>query len=197
MKAEVGSERCRFISLRGVALAIATLALIASGGLARADQSGNQNAVWATVGDHQFTQKEVDDAVLHTVSATALYDLRRQELDKMINDYLVNQAAQKAGLTREKYLDSQQKPVKVSDAEIQKFYTDHKAQIDRQTKGQNYDQVKPRIAATLERRQTREQQVALLTKLRSDAKVNVTLQEPRFEVASQNHPFTAGRRRAA
>ena len=71
---------------RLVALAV----VLAAGptGLARADQSTDDSAVFATIGDHQITRKDVDDAIMRGVSPAQLYDMRKQSLDKLVDDYL-------------------------------------------------------------------------------------------------------------
>ena len=176
---------------RLVALAV----VLAAGptGLARADQSTDDSAVFATIGDHQITRKDVDDAIMRGVSPAQLYDMRKQSLDKLVDDYLVEQAAQKAGVSREQFLAGHSGQGKVTDADARKFYDEHKAQIEAQTKGQTFDAVKSRILAMLERTRVKKAQDDLMAKLRGENKVSVTLAPPRFKVASDHHPWSGGK----
>ena len=196
MKVQDCSVRNAWIGsiLRAASLTMVAVALAGSPGIARADQSGGgDSAVFATVGDYQITKKDVDDAIIRGVSPAQLYDLRKQSLDKLVNDYLVDQAAKKAGLSTQQYLAAQGDHSKVTDAAARKFYDDHKAQIDAQTKGQTFDQLKGRIIAKLERDRDRKNAEDLIAKLRGENKVNVTLEPPRFQVASDNHPWSGGK----
>jgi protein-disulfide isomerase len=181
----------RHVWIKVIALAVALVA--GPSGIARADQKSDDSAVFATIGDHQITKKDVDDAIMRGVSPAQLYDLRKQALDKLVDDYLVGQAAKKAGVSPAQYLAAQADHGKVTDAEAQKFYDEHKAQIESQTKGQTFAMVKPRIVAVLERTRARKAQDDLMAKLRSENKVDVTLTPPRFKVASDNHPWTGGK----
>jgi protein-disulfide isomerase len=196
MKVEGYSVRRGWISaiLRAASLATLAAALAAAPtGIARADQNDDDSAVFATVGGHQITKKDVDDAIMRGVSPAQLYDLRKQSLDKLVNDYLVDQAAKKAGVSREQYLAAQGDQSKVTDADARKFYDDHKAEIEAQTKGQTFDQLKGRIIAMLERTRARKNADDLMAKLRSASKVNVMLAPPRFKVDSDNQPWTGGK----
>jgi protein-disulfide isomerase len=181
-------------TLRAASMTAIILALTAGPrSIAQADQSNDDSAVAATVGDHQITKKDVDDAIMRGLSPAQLYDLRKQSLDKLVDDYLVDQAAKKAGVSREQYLASQEDHSKVTEADARKFYNENKAQIDAQTKGQSFDQLKGRIMAMLERTRARKSQDELMAKLRSENKVNVMLTPPRFKVASDNGPWSGGK----
>jgi protein-disulfide isomerase len=179
--------------LRAASLVAMAVVLAGLTGIARADQRDDNNAVFATVDDHQITKKDVDDAIMRSVSPAQLYDLRKRSLDKLVDDYLVDQAAKKAGLSSQQYLAAQGVQSKASDADALKFYDDHKAQIDTQAKGQSFDQLKSRIVAMLERNLARKNQDDLMAKLRTENKVTVMLEAPRFKVASDNHPWSGGK----
>jgi protein-disulfide isomerase len=143
--------RGRFSSFRGAGLAL-ILALGSSAGVAAAlAESGSTagTSVLATVGDHQFNREEVDEEVLKNVSPPQLYDLRKRALDRLIDEYVVGQAAKKAGLSPDQYLQRESGGSKVTEADARKFYDAHKAEIDAQVKGQSFDQIKGRIIAGL------------------------------------------------
>lgn len=180
--------------LRAASLSVVVIALAAGPtGLARADQTNADGAIFATVGDHQITRKDVDDAIIRGVSPAQLYELRKRSLDKLVDDYLVDQAAKKAGQTPEQFLAAHGDRSPVTDADARKFYDENKTQIDAQTKGQSFDQLKGRIVAMLARNRVRKSREDLMAKLRDENKVNVMLAPPRFKVDSGNHPWSGGK----
>lgn len=152
-----------------------------------ADNSGGR--ILATIGGHPITRKQVDDRVLANIGASKLYDLRKQALDSMVDEYVIDHAAAKAGLTPDEYLNRQMgSGGKMTDAEVKKFYDQHKAMIDRQTGGKTFDQIKQPLTAALERREKQLRRDALIAKLRSDNGVKIMLQAPRVKVVSAGHP---------
>jgi protein-disulfide isomerase len=143
------------------------------------------NTVLAIIGDHSVTQGEVDSKV-----ASQLYDLRKQALDQIVDDYLLQTAARNAGLKRDEYLNRQLRSTtpKVTDDEAEQFYNEHKAQLDAQTGGHSFTQIKPRLVAALQHQRDDEAQQQLLQKLRAENHVAVLLQAPHVSVASAGHP---------
>lgn len=148
--------------------------------------------VMATIGDHQVTRQEVDTKVLQSLGASELYDRRKQALDALVDDYVVDEAAKKAGLSRDAYLQHAAASPRVTDDEARKFFDEHKTQIQAQTNNKTFDQIKPLLMAALQRRQDTEQRSQLISKLRADNHVKVNLQEPRVKVASAGHPANGG-----
>jgi protein-disulfide isomerase len=150
-------------------------------------RGGRQNTVLATIGDHPVTQAEVDNKV-----AVQLYDLRKQALDQIIDDYVVQQAARAAGLKPDEYLDRQIKlsTPRVTAHDAEQFYGQHKAQLDEQTKGQSFDQIKPRLIAALQQQRDQDGREQLIQKLRAENHINLLLQAPHVRVASSGHPST-------
>jgi protein-disulfide isomerase len=182
----------RKLPITTTGLIIITVALL--GGLRSAlpaDQTGDIR-VFATVGDHQITQQQVDDAVLRGVSPSQLYDLRKQALDKLVDNYLIEQAAKKTGLSPDQYVARETGQAKVTDADAHKFFDDHRAAIDQQAKGQSFDQLKGRIVLALQHQQARQDQDTLIARLRSASPVKEMLQAPRVVVASAGHPWSGG-----
>jgi predicted DsbA family dithiol-disulfide isomerase len=141
------------------------------------------NTVLATIGDHSVTQAEVDHKV-----AVQLYDLRKQALDEIIDDYLVARAAKQAGLKPDEYLERQIPRVTADEAE--QYYKRHKAQIDAHTGGQSFAQIEPRLIAALQHERDQEAHDDLIQKLRAANRISVMLVAPRVNVASSGHPST-------
>jgi protein-disulfide isomerase len=180
-------------SKRAGLASVAIALTVAIAGFAAADQNHDDSTVFATVDNHPITERDVDDAIIQGVSPSQLYELRRQLLDKLVDGFLIDQAAKKAGQTRDQYLAAQEDHGPVTETDARKFYDDNKAQIDVQAKGQTFDQLKGRIIAMLERNRERKNRQDLVARLRSENKVNVMLTPPRFKVESDNHPWAGGK----
>jgi thiol-disulfide isomerase/thioredoxin len=155
------------------------------------------NPVIASIGTHQITQREVDAAVLQGLSRSQLYDLRKQALDKLIDDYVVGQAAKKANLTLDAYLANELsgKNTQVTVADARKYYDAHKANIDSETGGRPFSDIQALLVSALQRHQDHEAHDALIERLRAENNVKVALQEPepRVNVVSSGHPWTGGK----
>ena len=152
-----------------------------------APPSDGQNTVLATIGDHAVTLGEVDRKV-----AVQLYDLRKQALDNIIDEYLVQQAARSSGLKPDEYVARQVRSTtsQVTAREAEQFYGEHKAQLDAQTGGRTFSQIEPRLVAALQRQRDQDAQKQLIQKLRAANQVSVLLQAPRVRVATAGHPST-------
>jgi protein-disulfide isomerase len=147
--------------------------------------------VMATVGDHQVTRQEVDTKVLESLTASELYDRRKQALDALVDDYVVDEAAKKAGMSPAAYLQHEGAAARVTDDDARKFYDEHKAQIQSHTGNKTFDQIKPMLVPALQRHNDVEQRTQLIEKLRADNHVKVNLEAPHVKVASAGHPATA------
>jgi protein-disulfide isomerase len=172
----------------------AALTIIAAGifavtlafGIARA---ASPNPVVATVGTHRITQDEVDHSILQGVSPARLYDLRKNTLDRMINDYLLNQAAKQAHTTPDAYVKSQIHPKKITEADAKKYYNDNKDRFGKTS----FDEVKIRLILALQQQEDSQQTDQVIAKLRAAQKVNIALVAPRVQVASSGHPSVGGK----
>ncbi|MGH7780262.1 MAG: SurA N-terminal domain-containing protein, partial [Candidatus Binataceae bacterium] len=106
-------------------------------------------AVVATVGHHQITQHEMDaevfKEVLKQIPSDQLYQMRKQAIDKIADQYLVDQAARKAHMSSSQYLDHELKQGgahKITEADARKFYDSHKSEIS-----QPFDKIKAPLMA--------------------------------------------------
>jgi protein-disulfide isomerase len=157
------------------------------GASATASSSGGSGpkTVLATIGDHPITLGEVDSKVV-----AQLYDLRKQALDEIIDNYLVQREARRAGLKTDEYIGRQIKlsTPRVTAHEAEQFYGQHKAQLDAQTGGQSFNQIKPRLIDALQHQRDQEGKEQLIRKLRAENHVSVLLEAPHVNVASAGHP---------
>jgi protein-disulfide isomerase len=175
-------------------LSLLTLALLVAAGLvvpgwAQAAGKGEQGSkVLATIGDHRITEAEVDQQARPQLAAidNQIYQARKRALDQLIDEYLVTQAAKKAGLSEQEYVkrEVEDKVPTPSDAEVEAFYKANQARIR-----QPLDKIKTPLINYMRNQKLQAAQEALLSKLRDEAKVNVLLEQPRVKVATQ---YSAG-----
>jgi protein-disulfide isomerase len=170
----------------GIFLAgFASLAMSLTAGQSLAAES---DSVVATVGNHKITEQEVDAKLKSQLAAwqSRLYELRKQAIESIADEYLLKEAAKKANLSIAEYMKREadnKAGAHVTEAEAKQYYDEHKAQI-----GQPFDKIKDPLISALERQKVREQRQTLLDKLRAHQKVKILLEPPRVEVASAGHP---------
>jgi protein-disulfide isomerase len=152
-----------------------------------ATESENPNSVVATVGQHKITEKDLDAKIKPQLAAmqNKLVEMKRQALQSMADQYLIDQAASKAGLSAGAYVKKEvdDKAGKVSEAEAKKFFDDHKL-------GERYKfpEVKQRLIAVLEHQRVDERRKALIDDLRKTTPVKILIETPRVAVNSAGHP---------
>ena len=152
----------------------------------------------AVVDGVAITAEEVEKPLASQLSKLEeqIYNLKRQRLDAMINDKLLEREAGRRKLTVPALLDAEvtAKIGLVTEQEIEKFYQDNKAQI----KGEQA-QLREQIRAFLQNQKLAAKREEFLKSLRSQAKVVVNLKAPpiqRIEVSVQGAPFKGGEKAA-
>jgi protein-disulfide isomerase len=151
-------------------------AIVVSGTVAHAGNDSRRQTV-AIVSGHAITEEDLD-----TTIAVELYQLRSRALNQFIDDYLFEQAAKRDHLSIPEYLDKET-AVTVSDADARAEYDKYKGLMK-----VPFEQLKPRLIATLTSQRQSERQGALRAKLRHDGQVEVKLEPPRLEVAIGHSP---------
>jgi protein-disulfide isomerase len=121
-----------------------------------------------------------------------IYNLKRQKLDALINEKLLEKEAAKRKLTMPALLDAEvtSKISLVTEQEIEKFYQENKAQV----KGEQTE-VREKIRSYLQNQKLAAKREEFLRSLRGQAKVVVNLKAPpvqRIEVSVQGAPFKGG-----
>jgi protein-disulfide isomerase len=108
------------------------------------------------------------------------YELRRETIDEIVTEELLEREAAARGISREELLDAEveQKVEAPSAAEIDAFYEANKARI----KGQSKQQVLPQIRRVLRQRQTAARRREFTRQLAADAGLRVMLTPPRLEI---------------
>ena len=156
--------------------------------------SGQQPAdVAARVGDRVITLKEIDETwkkaepAEHGRAWQALYDGRRQTLDRIIADMLIAQAAKARGVGAEQYekdeIAKRKKPV--TDDEISAFYEQNKGQLQ----GKPLDEIRAPIRSFLDQQKTTAARASLIAELRkAGPPIRTMLDPPRLpvEIASSD-----------
>ena len=188
--------------MRRCIFAVLLLALAACNETQTAAQSAappqNPDAVVAEIGGRKITLKEIDekwqalDPGERARVTQLLYQNRRNVLDQMMGDLLIEEAAKAANLTPEKYVEQEtaKRAQAVTDAEVQQFFETNK---DR-TGGRTIDQLRGPITDYLKgqrEQQARAQIVDELKNKRGNA-VRVMLDPPRQTVELAAHDPSIG-----
>ncbi len=165
--------------MRHTFLAAATLLLSCGAAFA---QTAEQPA--ARVGDRVITMKELDDEwrgsepAEHARAAQSLYNGRKEALDRMIADMLIQQSAKARSMPAEKYVEEEvTKRVKpVTDAAIETFYAANKAEMQ----GQPLEVMKAPIRDFLEQQERTQARNALVADLKkAGPAIRLSLEPPR------------------
>lgn len=162
------------------ALVASAAAMAAIAFVLPAEAANSSNPVLAEVGKHKITQQEVDSKI-----KAQLYDARKQALDQMMDEYLLQQAAKKQNLTVDQYVKREvdrKVAAEVNDATAKKFYDENKEKIPALKQAGSYDKIKDRLVAALRQRDMQQQQEQLLARLRKESGAKVLLQPPRIDV---------------
>jgi hypothetical protein len=190
--------------MRPILFAGLLLMLTACGGTETAAQSPgaapgqSADQVVAEIGGRKITLKEVDDK-WRSVDAgeqaritQQLYDGRRNMIDQLVADILIEEAAKAAKLTTDQYVQEEMKKrvQPVTDTDIQQFFEQNKER----TQGRTLDQLRQPIREFLVNQrdqQARAQTVEELKTKRGQA-VRVLLEPPRTTVELAAHDPALG-----
>ena len=176
------------IGAAGVAFVAAALTIA----VARAESSStNGSKVVATVGSHPITQADLDAKLKPEVAALrAQYEqqidrmiaqrseeMKKQTLQAMADQYLLEQAAKKDKLSVPDYLKKEYSGKDaVTEAQAQKFYDEHK-----QAGTPPFPQIKDELLSDMNHEQ-------LLQRLRKQTPTKILLEPTRVAVDSAGHP---------
>jgi len=154
--------------------------------------SSSASAVAAKIGDQVITLDEVDSAArqANMKAYQALYDARRQALDRIVSQTLLDRAAASRGVTVEELIQQEvtNKVKPVTDAEVQAFYDQNKGRVG----GQTLEQIAPQIREYLQRQQQGALMKTFLDGLTEAAGVKVSLEPPRVDVVVADNEMALG-----
>ena len=179
-----------FCSLRpfvaGLALAGLTLSCAAETASPAGDAMESLPAA-AHIGDSDVTLAELDafikDQLLEQQTGgdpAALHELRIQQIDNLIGKRLLDAEAERRGVTPDEVLEQEARArVSVTDAEVQKFFDENQGRMN-----SDYAELAPQIREYLERQAGAEAARTFVSELRKQAGVEVLLEAPRVDVAT-------------
>jgi hypothetical protein len=156
-----------------------------------------QDAVVAEVAGRKITLKELDerwqtmDPGERARVTQLLYQNRRNVLDQMVGDVLIEEAAKAAGMSLPQYLEQETKKrlLPVSDADMRQFYESNK---DR-AQGQTFDQLQGAIRNFLAGQRQAQARAQLVDDLTKKAPgLRVMLDPPRHTVQLAAHDPSTG-----
>jgi protein-disulfide isomerase len=145
------------------------------------------DTVVATVNGANITAKELDEKISGQLAQIdeQKHNTRKQGLENLINERLVENEAKKRGLTADQLIkqDVEDKVPPPSEEEIKKFYDTNKERMG----GQTLEQMHDRLAQYLTQNPKQQKFRELVQKLRDQAGVKITLPtppKPRRQVAA-------------
>lgn len=185
-------------SKRSAAILSAAVFVIVAGCSASSAQQPVKNPapadVVASVGSTSITLAQVDDQAMkqpagnfgNTRLSQAIYDARRQAIDDIVNEALIDQEAKTRGVERPTLIDQEitAKAAPVTEPQIAAWYEQNKARAQ----GATLDQVRELIRNYLTAEQVGAARQRYVDQLRSKATIRVLLDPPRQLVSSANRP---------
>ncbi len=187
----IHAGRNRFGSAWRIVSGIAAVAIVCAAVSAHRAWADDPNATVATVGDHKITNKDLDAKVqpqldqmramlekrVTQLIADKSFDLRRQTLESMTDEYLIDQAAQRDKLSVPDYLKKESTGKNaVTEAQAKAFYDKNK-----NAGTAPFEKLKPQLMEMMNRQ-------AMLDRLRKNQPVKILLEPKRVVVDSGGHP---------
>src|SRR5688572_6252669 len=186
--------------LRNAALAAGLVLAGAALGACAEDPTAQQlpappsdpNQVVAEVAGRKVTLQELDakweefDAAERARVTQRLHQNRRNMLDQVVGEILIQNAAKAAGQSVEQYLaqDAAKRQQPVTDAEVAQFYEQNKQRAP----GRTLEDLRGQIKDFLESQRKQQSRAQLVEELKSKSDgVKVMLDPPRYTVAIADH----------
>jgi len=142
----------------------------------------------AEVGDFTITEADIANEIAGQMVRinNQLYTIKKQAVDTVIANYLIEQEAKKRSVTRDQLIKQEvtDKTPAVTDAEIQQIYDANKSRLG----GKKLEDIKPQLLQQLQNNKRQQQQQAFIQDLRKAATVKMFLKPPVFEVETAGAP---------
>jgi protein-disulfide isomerase len=153
-----------------------------------ASNEADRARVLATINGESITLGEIENSLLPMIFDVQeqVYRLRKEELDRSINDTLLAQEAQRRKITIHALLDAEVKPKAVTDEQVRTFYEENKDRVSG-----DLAQTKDAIRQYLEQIEVRRSERAFLDRLRATASLQVFLlapESPVFSISTTDQP---------
>lgn len=152
-----------------------------------AGQPAAPDVVVAELGDRKITLRELDekwqtfDPAERMRVTQMLYQNRRNVLDVLVGDLLIEEAAKAAGLPIARYLEQEigKRAQPVGDADVKAFYETNKERAQ----GRTFEELRPQIAEFLESQREQQARARLVDELKTKrTDVRVLLDPPRMAI---------------
>lgn len=147
----------------------------------------DRQRLFATLNAQQITSGDIEDSLQSVISSVQeqMYELRRRDLNRKVNDILLAQEAQKRQVTTRALLETEviSKVPAVTEAEAQKFYDANKDKM----KGAFID-LKDQILRYLQKAETDKLQLEFAARLRKTAAIEDFLGPPEPKARAGNTP---------
>jgi protein-disulfide isomerase len=144
--------------------------------------------VVAVVNGKEITEQELIDRVRGELLKfeAQIYEVRRNGVDELISEYLLEQAAKARGLTGDELLQQEvdSKVGEVTAKEVEDFYAANQARIRKPL-----HDVRPQLLNYLRQNKLTEARRTYLKGLRDTAQVKMYLTPPMVEVSAEGAPF--------
>ena len=172
--------------MRHLSIAAALVLALACSAPAQQTSGGSTDSA-ARVGDRTITVKELDEHWQksapgpHAQALQAIYDGRKDALDAIIADSLIQQAAKARGVTAEQYMQAEvgKRLKPVTDADVVTFYEQNQGQMQ----GRPLADVGPSIRRYLDDQQRTNAQQAIIAELRkAGPPITLLIDAPRQQV---------------
>jgi len=190
-------QAARVLSVAGLVWAAACAETPMAAGQSTGSAGASQDQVVAEVAGRTITLKDVDarweeyDAAERARVTQLLYQNRRNMLDQLVGQALIDEAAKAAGATPDAFLAAEiaKRAKPVEDGDIQQFFDENK---DR-TQGRTLDQLREPIRAYLADMHKAQAQAQVVDELKAKAtNVKLMLDPPRYSVALVDHDPVRG-----
>lgn len=163
------------------AVALFAVGCVASQADGKGGDGGGDDSIAAKIGDVVITNAELDEEVRkkNAKAFQAYYDARKRVLDQMITQRVIDAEIAKRGITESQLQAEETSSIAaVTDAEVQAFYAQNKAQMG----GRTLEQVSPQILQRLTNQRTSTMMRDFVANLKKKAGVQIILDPPRSEV---------------
>jgi protein-disulfide isomerase len=136
--------------------------------------------VVAEVDGQRITLAELDHKLVERMPQERIFEMRRQVLDEMVAERLLEKEARARGVTAEQLTKTEieAKAQAVTEGDVQELFM----RSGLAARGATLEQYRPRIEQSLRAQRTADRRAAFSEELRAKAKVNVILQEPRVQI---------------
>ncbi len=154
--------------------------------------TSSKGNVVAEINGEAITEQDIAALIKSRISRieNQLYDIKRDAIDQIVEDKLLNEEAKKRNISVQDLLkkEVQDKVGEISPKEVEKFYNDNKARVGNKT----LEELKTPIEAQLKATKSNTYRNNFINRLMASANVDVYVKRPSVEVPTGNSPSRGG-----